>query len=776
MRNRLRSFIILLFIIFTSQLPAETRALWVTRWDYNSIGDIKRIMDFAFEHRFNTVLFQIRGNGTVTYPSKIELQSENFRKHAWDPLQEAIKQAHAMNLQLHAWVNVFPGWSGENPPENDQQLYLTHPEWFLKDVYGRKQTLRNGYLFLSPTNPEVRAYLQKLCTEIYTNYDIDGIHFDYIRFPASAYSYDDASLDLFKRTYGKTPQQAPATWQLWRRNSITAFLTKIQKDIKFAKPDIILSAAVVGDRFRARDTYFQDGSEWLGRGLLDAIYPMLYMDENRIFQQELEEFVQNSHGRHVYPGISVKKNHVKDKLDIVKSLALPGVAIYSYSDLIEEPERGQSFKNIIETEWSARSTPTAMPWKLYTKDNVGPVFSQLQTIPSPLEPYTPFKVAVKITDPSGVYDDSTGADGQGVYVEYATAWPSDMPGIETMSLIPKTSDWFITDADLPGYAPGDIVQLRVHATDDFHEGLNSPKRNAGQSNFSHEPILLQNSAFEYVGEIGPILWRPGAIAVDVKNQIWVTSEKNGPVVVFDSTGKELDFSPIQIGMNGDYESAPLNGVVGFASGQFNNMLVASNSKPPIVFRYNIETGEALPGTFLNLNPGQPDTIRAFTADSIGNMYVLERNSARWYILSPTGEFLENMPYGDNQTRASDIAVLKNGAMVFLTDRTADVVQCWHGATEADRSQYWRAPNFLNTTRGFGRMIVDANDHLFVCNSQYGFIAEYDRVGKLVGHITGKNLNMPAPQALAFSPDGKRLYITEVVGDGPGRVKLWIRTF
>ena len=209
--------------------------------------------------------------------------------------------------------------------------------------------------------------------------------------------------------------------------------------------------------------------------------------------------------------------------------------------LVNNPELAAAFKSTIENLWGARTNVTAMPWKRYTKDNIGPTFSNLQTIPQKPEPYTPFKVAVHISDPSGVYDDSTGADGQGVYVEYDTAWPSEMPGRQTLSPIPKTKGWFITDDDLPGQAPGEIVQLRVHAVDDFHEGLNSPKRNRGESNFEHAPVLQQNRSFNYVGEIGPRLWRPGAIAVDTKHQIWVTTEKNGPVVIFDSTGKELAF-------------------------------------------------------------------------------------------------------------------------------------------------------------------------------------------------------------------------------------------
>ncbi len=451
---------------------------------------------------------------------------------------------------------------------------------------------------------------------------------------------------------------------------------------------------------------------------------------------------------------------------------LPGLAIYSYSDLMNNAELGESFKTTIDNIWSERTSPGAMPWKRYTKDNIGPLFSNLQTIPQTPAPYTPFKVAVHIYDPSGVYDDSTGVDGQGVYVEYDTDWPSEMPTVQTMSPIPKTRGWFITDDDVPGQPPGDILKVRVRAHDDFHEGLNSPKRNSGTSNFEHVPVLQDNSSFEYGGEIGPILWRPGAIAVDAKHQIWVTTEQNGPVVVFDSTGKELDFSPIQFGMNGDYESIALGGVVGVANGQYNHMLVASNTNPPTICRYNINTGEALPGAIINFNPEQPDTIRAFSTDSAGNIYILERHSARWHVLSPTGESFENMPYGDNETRASGIAVLKNGAMVFLTNRTKDSVECWHGATENGRSQYWRAADFLGNTHGLGQIVVDANDHIFMCNSHYGFISEYDRTGTVLGHITGEKMSMTAPQAMAFSPTSARLYITEVIGDGPGRVKVW----
>ena len=773
MTKRLLLFISF-FTIFQQTLTAldGTRALWVTRWDYESIGDIERIMQTASDLGFNTVLFQVRGNGTVTYQSEIEVQSEKFRLKGWDPLQIAIESAHALDVQLHAWVNVFPGWSGDSLPTHEEQLYLLHPGWFMLDIFRQPRRLDNGYLFLTPTHPHVREYLKQLCSELYTQYDIDGLHFDYIRFPASVYSYDQVSVALFKRAYGVDPQKKPIAWRLWRINSITEFVDEVYRDVKFQKPRLIVSAAVISDRFRARNTYFQDGTDWLARGIIDALYPMLYSDLDAVFQRELEDYVLNSHGRHIYPGIHVKKDGIARKLGIIDELDVPGLGIFSYKDLMENSIIKDAFKSAVDTLWAANATPARMPWKVFTKDNVGPTFSQIQTIPSPLTPFTPFKIAAKINDPSGVYDDLTGEDGQGIYTEYGTEWPPGEAAPVTLSKIDKTEDWYITDEQLPGLAAGAILYARLYAHDNYHEGLNRPRRNRGESNVEQIPVVNPQSSFSYKGNIGPMLWRPGILAVDAKHQIWVTTDKNGPVIVFDSTGKELDFSPIRFGMNGDYESIAVTGVVGFAQDAYDNRLIACNTNPPTIFRYNIQDGEALPGTHINFDSGKPDTIRALSTDSLGNMYILQKNTARWFILTATGDFMTGMPYGNQQKAASDIAVLHNGAVVLVTDRTANVVQRWHGATESDQSQYWRAEDFLDSASGLGDICVSHDDHFYLCNSRYDYIAKYNRVGDIVEHIVGKNLNLFSPKAMAFSPDYKKLYVTQVVGDGPDKVKVW----
>lgn len=63
--------------------------------------------------------------------------------------------------------------------------------------------------------------------EIVSRYDVDGIHFDYIRYPDNRGRFPDAGMH---RLYGdgKTLQQ-------WRRDNITRFVTSAYDLVKSEK-------------------------------------------------------------------------------------------------------------------------------------------------------------------------------------------------------------------------------------------------------------------------------------------------------------------------------------------------------------------------------------------------------------------------------------------------------------------------------------------------------------------------------------------------------------
>ena len=81
-------------------------------------------------------------------------------------------------------------------PKNKNHLYHTHPEWTESDLHGkmdwridlksRKSPQWEG-IYLSPLHPEVNLYLREVYKELIDNYNIDGIHLDYIRFQDEFY-------------------------------------------------------------------------------------------------------------------------------------------------------------------------------------------------------------------------------------------------------------------------------------------------------------------------------------------------------------------------------------------------------------------------------------------------------------------------------------------------------------------------------------------------------------------------------------------------------------
>lgn len=270
------------------------RAVWVTRYDYKTPTDVARIMDNCRSAGFNTVLFQVRGNGTVSYPSRIEPWSQryDFRDPGYDPLAVAVHEAHRRGLALHAWVNVMPAWSGDGPPPIRNQLYHTRPHWFWYDATGKRQPIthrvgdrtRNWYVSLNPCLPEVRQYLVAVMREIVANYPVDGLHLDYIRFPNEAvlpgeqvpdYPRDRRTLARFHRVAGATPEAHPAAWNRWRTAQVTQLVAEIQGMVRDVRPEAVLSAAVKTDP-RGGLPHFQDAPSWARDGLVDALYLMNY--------------------------------------------------------------------------------------------------------------------------------------------------------------------------------------------------------------------------------------------------------------------------------------------------------------------------------------------------------------------------------------------------------------------------------------------------------------------------------------------------------------------
>lgn len=339
-------------------------AIWVTRYDYKTADDVKKIVADCADGGFNTILFQVRGNGTVFYESEIEPWAEqfDFQHPGFDPLELACVEAHRHGVDLHAWVNVMPAWDGPEPPDNPYQLYHTHPEWFWYDQYGKRQGLSSFYVSLNPCLPEVREYLVSVFEEIVANYDVDGLHMDYIRFPNEPpatprgsdidYPRDERTLELYKAATGLAPDDNKARWNRWRTEQVTQLVVDIQAMMRRVNPGAVLSAAIGSIPERSLH-HFRDGEYWIEHGLIDCAMLMNYTDSPKTFGERIDPWLKIDTDVPIVPGLWFGRHRGKPIEEATEAVAeqirialekTGNVCVFAYSSMFSSADKGELTK------------------------------------------------------------------------------------------------------------------------------------------------------------------------------------------------------------------------------------------------------------------------------------------------------------------------------------------------------------------------------------------------------------------------------------------------
>lgn len=350
-----------------TRLDAEApyrRLLWVTRWDYQSPRDIEKICYNAASGRYTDILFQVRGEATTYFKSPhepwawqlsgIESVDAVGVTPRWDPLAVAIREGHRWGLRVHAYVNVLPCWAQKkSPPRSSRQIYAAHPEWLMVDRKGNRIKPNGFYAFVDPGLVEVRIHLARLLGRLAADYDVDGIHLDYIRYPYESgdYSYHPRVVEAFERQTGKHPKKDRDRWLRFREDQIALTIREIRDSVNAARKNVELSAAVIADPESGKKLGGQDPARWVREGLVDAVAPMVYVEDMKKFQKLIDPYTQPPLRDHAWIGIrAVGKNRIL--LDEILESAqenVAGVAIFSYEYLFPKHKPTRRAVNVYRT-------------------------------------------------------------------------------------------------------------------------------------------------------------------------------------------------------------------------------------------------------------------------------------------------------------------------------------------------------------------------------------------------------------------------------------------
>jgi len=315
-----------LFLSAPKSPKHEVRAVWVTTlngldWPKAKATskdgiqaqkeELCQLLDLLQKCHINTVVLQTRIRGSVIYPSEIEpwdvcLTGQFDRDPGYDPLAFAIEETHRRGMELHAWIVSVPAFKIVNATKMGKRgLFKTHPELLRK--HGEQY-------YLDPGLPGSATYLKDICQEIVSNYDVDGIHFDYIRYPENPEAFADAT--SYKK-YGQGKDK-----RTWRRDNITDIVRQAYEAIKEEKPWVRVSCSPVGkyndvSRYSARGwsafgTVYQDAQGWLREGIMDMLLPMMYFQGNH-FYPFAADWQEHTYGRTVAPGLGIYFLSPKEK-------------------------------------------------------------------------------------------------------------------------------------------------------------------------------------------------------------------------------------------------------------------------------------------------------------------------------------------------------------------------------------------------------------------------------------------------------------------------------
>ena len=377
-------FILNINIIIANDIEIKNsfnyQCLWVVRDALKSQQSIDELVNFASEKNINDLFVQVRGRGDALYSSQVIPRSQLLPSNDFDPLSYLLQKIKGKEIKVHAWVNVYLFWSSKRMPTDKKHLIYTNKDWIDtteewpvdidKQLNNIKKNEGEG-LFLAPNHPKVNNYLVSVFKEILLNYEIDGLHLDYVRYQDVDFGRNPYAIAKFKQDVGRDPnpwflemersnvasQRLIGNLKQWnnaKRKSITNLVKELRGLINDIDPDILLSAAVKPNLYVARERFLQEWDVWLAAGYVDWVVPMNYSPKMSDFSQNIS-VINNTFPKKyrdkIIMGIALynqSSNEAAKKIRYSIKEKFVGISVFSYNQMKKNSDYSSLLDKIYE--------------------------------------------------------------------------------------------------------------------------------------------------------------------------------------------------------------------------------------------------------------------------------------------------------------------------------------------------------------------------------------------------------------------------------------------
>ncbi|MCU0913104.1 MAG: family 10 glycosylhydrolase [Planctomycetes bacterium] len=333
-----QQFMIHAYCLAQTPLPGEHRAFWChsafgvdgLTWDQA----IQRLAD----NGFTAILPNMLWAGVAFYPSDVLPTSATVRDKG-DQIESCLAACRKYGVQCHVWkVNYNMGWATD-------KAFVAQMK-----AEGRTQVTYSGAAnerWLCPAHPDNQKLEIESLLEVARKYDVDGLHFDYIRYPdrdgcfcAGCRTRFEAILRRKVKTWPaevRSDADLAAKWLDFRRQQITTVVAAVAEQARALRPGLKISAAVFRNWLTDRDTVGQDWKLWCERGHLDFVCPMDYTASGSQFRHMIEQQLPWAGKVPCYPGIGLSTwsdatdiCRLIEQIDITRQQKTGGFTIFNY--------------------------------------------------------------------------------------------------------------------------------------------------------------------------------------------------------------------------------------------------------------------------------------------------------------------------------------------------------------------------------------------------------------------------------------------------------------
>ena len=319
-------------------LPGEHRAFWC----HSAFGVSGMTWDQAIkalaENGFTAVLPNMLWAGAAFYDSDVLPRSKTAAEKG-DQIELCLAACKKYGIECHVWkVNYNMGWATD--------------EEFMADMKAQGRTQVNYDLspndrWLCPSHPANQTLEIESMLELARKYDVDGLHFDYIRYPDADGCFCNGCRQRFEEAIGSAVSNWPGDvrnndgirdkWLDFRRRQITSVVAAVAEKARRIRTDIKISAAVFRSWPSDRDSIGQDWKLWCDRGYLDFVCPMDYTASSGAFERMVGQQLPWAGKVPCYPGIglSVWPDETDickliEQINIARRLNTGGFTIFNY--------------------------------------------------------------------------------------------------------------------------------------------------------------------------------------------------------------------------------------------------------------------------------------------------------------------------------------------------------------------------------------------------------------------------------------------------------------